>query len=315
MTKLTVIAYHYVRPVKKSKFPNLKALEITIFQKQLDYLLKKFKIISYEDLFNIINKKAKFKNPCLLTFDDGYKDHIKYVLPELKKRKIKGCFFPSVEPILKKKVLNVNKIQFILEKEKNISNILRDTFDFLVKKKLIRKNDKSNILKLKKKFVNKTRPYDNKNVAFLKYLLQIYFSENIQNKCCDYLFRKYVTKNEKLFSKNLYMSIADLKYLIKSKMYLGAHGFQHKRFSKSNYEEKKTEIKKNLIFLKKIGAHKKNWAMCYPYGAYDNQTIKILKKNKCIFGLTIESGFNIFKKKKIFYNLKRFDTNEFVNCL
>ena len=65
MTKLTVIAYHYVRPVKKSKFPNLKALENTIFQKQLDYLSKKFNIISYEDLFNIVNKKAKFKNPCL----------------------------------------------------------------------------------------------------------------------------------------------------------------------------------------------------------------------------------------------------------
>ena len=315
MTKLTVIAYHYVRPVKKSKFPNLKALENTIFQKQLDYLSKKFNIISYEDLFNIINKKAKFKNPCLLTFDDGYKDHIKYVLPELKKRKIKGCFFPSAEPILKKSVLNVNKIQFILAKEKNISNILHDTFDFLIKKKLINKSDKSSILKLKKKFVNKTRPYDNKNVAFLKYLLQIYFSENIQNRCCDYLFRKYVTKNEKLFSKNLYMSIRDLKYLIKSKMYLGAHGFQHKRFSKLNYKEKKIEIKKNLIFLKKIGADKKNWAMCYPYGAYDNQTVKILKKNNCIFGLTIKSGLNIFKKKKTFYNLKRFDTNEFVSCL
>ena len=205
MTKLTVIAYHYVRPVKKSKFPNLKALENNIFKKQLDYLSKKFSIISYEDLFNLVNKKAKFKNPCLLTFDDGYKDHIKYVLPELKKRKIKGCFFPSVEAILKKKVLNVNKIQFILAKEKNISKILFDIFNFLIKKKFIKNSDKNNLLKIKNNFVNKTRPYDSKNVAFLKYLLQIYFSENIQNKCCNFLFRKYVSKNEKLFSKNLYM--------------------------------------------------------------------------------------------------------------
>ena len=167
MTKLTVIAYHYVRPVKKSKFPDLKALENKVFKKQLDYLSKKYSLISYEDLLNLVNKKAKFKNPCLLTFDDGYKDHIKYVLPLLKKRKIKGCFFPSVEPILKKKVLNVNKIQFILEKEKNISNILQDIFDFLIKKKLMNNNDKNKILKLKNRFTNKTRPYDNKNVAFL----------------------------------------------------------------------------------------------------------------------------------------------------
>ena len=315
INSLTIIVYHYVRPVKKSKFPKLKALEFKVFKKQLEYLSKKYTFISYDDLLNLANKKTKFKNPCLLTFDDGYKDHIKYVLPELKKRKIKGCFFPSVEAILKKKVLNVNKIQFILAKEKNISNILHDTFDFLIKKKLINKSDKSNILKLKKKFVNKTRPYDNKNVAFLKYLLQIYFSENIQNRCCDYLFRKYVTKNEKAFSKNLYMSIKDIKYLIKSNMYIGGHGFQHEHFSILSKKEKQVEIKKNILFLKKIGANTKNWAMCYPYGTHDNETIKILKKNNCIFGLTIKSGQNIFSKKKNFYNLKRIDANEFVACL
>ena len=187
---LTIVVYHYVRPVKKSKFPKLKALEFQVFKKQLEYLSKKYTFISYDDLLNLVNKKTKFKNPCLLTFDDGYKDHIKYVLPLLKNNKIKGCFFPSIKPILKKKVLNVNKIQFVLEKEKNVSILLKDIFDFLIQKKLITKNDKNQIIKIKKNFTNKTRVYDNNNVAFFKYLLQIYFSEYIRNKCCDYLFRK-----------------------------------------------------------------------------------------------------------------------------
>ena len=49
-------------------------------------------------------------------------------------------------------MLNVNKIQFVLEKEKNVSILLKDIFDFLIQKKLITKNDKNQIIKIKKKF-------------------------------------------------------------------------------------------------------------------------------------------------------------------
>ena len=41
----------------------------------------------------------------LLTFDDGYLDHFKYVLPLLSKEKISGCFYPPIQ-ILKKKILS-----------------------------------------------------------------------------------------------------------------------------------------------------------------------------------------------------------------
>ena len=47
-------------------------------------------------------------------------------------------------------MLNVNKIQFVLEKEKNVSILLKDIFDFLIQKKLITKNDKNQIIKIKK---------------------------------------------------------------------------------------------------------------------------------------------------------------------
>ena len=91
MQKINIITYHYVRPIKKSKYPNLKGLEIKKFIKQIESLKNKYNFISYDDLKNNIKYKKKLvKKPLLLTFDDGYKDHIKYVYPELKKRKIKG---------------------------------------------------------------------------------------------------------------------------------------------------------------------------------------------------------------------------------
>jgi peptidoglycan/xylan/chitin deacetylase (PgdA/CDA1 family) len=95
MKKIYFITYHYVRKIKKSKYPNLKGLEIDVFKSQLDKINKKFDILNFNSLLNIFkNKEYNLKrNACVLTFDDGYKDNIKYVLPELKKRNLSGFFF------------------------------------------------------------------------------------------------------------------------------------------------------------------------------------------------------------------------------
>ena len=57
MQKINIITYHYVRPIKDSKFPNIKGLELKKFIYQLDYLKKNYKFISYEDIKNHLKKK------------------------------------------------------------------------------------------------------------------------------------------------------------------------------------------------------------------------------------------------------------------
>jgi len=89
MSNLTIIIYHYVREIKRSNYPKIKGLEIEGFKRQLNYLEKHYNIINPKDLIN--NTESKLRgNSCLLTFDDGLKDHIDYVLDELNKRKIKA---------------------------------------------------------------------------------------------------------------------------------------------------------------------------------------------------------------------------------
>jgi hypothetical protein len=48
--KINVIMYHYVRPIKNSKFPKIKGLEVSGFKKQLDYLSKNFQFVTAEQL-------------------------------------------------------------------------------------------------------------------------------------------------------------------------------------------------------------------------------------------------------------------------
>ena len=47
---LFIVTYHYVRPLKKTKYPNLKALDISKFEKQIQFLKKNTTIIKIEDL-------------------------------------------------------------------------------------------------------------------------------------------------------------------------------------------------------------------------------------------------------------------------
>ena len=60
--KIYVIMYHYVREINKSNYPNLKGLEYKLFVKQVNYLSKKFNILSYDNFIEIINKKNSKKN-------------------------------------------------------------------------------------------------------------------------------------------------------------------------------------------------------------------------------------------------------------
>ena len=127
MNELTIIMFHYVRPIQQSDFPRIKGLEFDGFVRQLDYLEDKYRIVSVNEIVSCIKQNIKIpKNSCWLTFDDGYKDHFKYVLPELKKRNLQGSFFPPVDAIKKDVVLDVNAIHHILAKCNDICKLKKD---------------------------------------------------------------------------------------------------------------------------------------------------------------------------------------------
>ena len=39
---INIVMYHYVRPIKGSKHPNIKGLELENFKKQINFFLKNF---------------------------------------------------------------------------------------------------------------------------------------------------------------------------------------------------------------------------------------------------------------------------------
>ncbi len=57
---LTIVMYHYVRPIKNSDYPGIKGLELKGFKSQLDYLQENYSIINSEEVIEAVLKKKVY---------------------------------------------------------------------------------------------------------------------------------------------------------------------------------------------------------------------------------------------------------------
>ena len=302
-----IVMYHYVRNIKKSDYPNLNGLEFSDFKKQILFFKKNFNLLSNDQFIEIINsKKLPKKKSILLTFDDGYLDHYQYVYPFLKKHNLSANFYPSIMCIKNKKVLDVNKVHFILEKEKNKEKIL--SLIFLYIKKYLNKTPEQ--IKINK--INLTSRYDDKKTILIKRLLQNHIPLPFREKIVNKLFGDIVNISEKEFSEKLYMNKKHIQELYKNNFTIGSHGYNHYWWGKLNEDEQEIEIKKSINYLKKIKVFDKNFSVCFPYGSYNLQTLNLLNKYKIKFALTTKVGKVNNKNLANVFELPRFDTNDFI---
>ena len=300
------IMYHYVRDRKTNSIKHLNYLTYNKFKQQINFFLKNFSIVNYDDFKEVIKKKKIYKKPVMtLTFDDGYLDHYEYVFPYLLKKKIKGLFYPPAKIIEKNFVLDVNKIHHILSLVKDRKIILTEI------KKYLKNNSDINFNKLNINKINLSSRFDNKETILIKRLLQYFLPIDVRKKLNSYLFKKFSNYKLEEFSKKLYMKKNHMKEMVKEGMHFGAHGNNHHWFNFINKEQQEFEIKKSIIFLKKINENYKSLSICYPYGSYNNDTLKILKKYNFELGFTSKPGIiNITNNNKLL--LPRFDTNDFI---
>ena len=106
------------------------------------------------------------------------------------------------------------------------------------------------------------------------------------------------------------MDSNQLKCMVRNGMYVGSHGYNHYFLNLLSLEKQEREIDLSLQFLKDIGSPTQNWAMCYPYGAYNDSLIHLLKSKNCKLGLTTKSSIANLNRDNAF-TLERLDTNDF----
>lgn len=294
--KLAIITYHYIKNFKKEKFQNLNGLDISVFKKQLNYLCKNFEIISFDQIEN--RRFNSNKNKIILTFDDGYIEHYTLITKELKKKKIIGYFFPVINVLQKKNILDINKIHIILNFYKDKKILLKEIKKYL----LLFMNTKDIIKKISS---IKKRRFDDKSTSIIKSLLQNKLEPSVKDNTLNFFFNKFI-KNKMGFLKKFYLSKHHIKKMIKENMHFGYHGFSHKRLNEMTESEQTKEIKNSVnFFFNKLNYQSK--IICYPHGAFNSKTLNILKKLKIKYGLSVKHGTINLKKKINFLTLPRID--------
>ena len=309
---LTVVMYHYVRDLKHSRYPSIKGLDVALFKEQVAFLKKHYSFVTVEEVIAATQGIHKLpSHPVLLTFDDVYIDHFTYVFPILKNEGVQGAFYAPVKAITQHKVLDVNKIHFILAStpEEKMSSLLKEIALLLDKYREVYHLESFEFYY--KKLAQLDR-FDTKEVIFVKRLLQVELVEELRNIITTELFEKIVGVEENAFSRELYMSVDQMKYMVSAGMHIGSHGYDHYWLGSLSKEKQEVEIKESLKFIENIGGDIKHWTICYPYGNYNDDTITLLKENHCALGFTTEvkladinnqMGDNVFK-------IPRLDTND-----
>jgi len=241
---MKIIAYHFIRNTDLGIHP----ISLERFESQCKY----------------------FKNKdYILTFDDGYKDHLN-ILPLLQKYNLKGIFFPCIMPLVEHKVFDFNKSQFLMAKlGDNMARLFENRFEI--------------------KLDRKTNHYNRFDTPFIgNYKLALHeLSPEKRNEFLNDLFSMHFGDEEK-FSKELYMDWNDLKKLINAGMEIGSHGYYHKLLNHNGQVQEIVESK--LVLNTKLGIDVK-W-FCYPYGRYNSHSIELLRKSGYNHAITTHNGEN-----------------------
>ena len=279
--------YHYVRDLEHSRYPGIKGLRVREFAEQLDYLQSHYVVVRPEAVVAAVRDRdeALPPNAALLTFDDGYLDHYTNVFPMLYDRGLSAMFFPVVRAVRDHRLLDVNKIHFILASVDDPTTLLGPLYDALDEFRGARGLESDEAYYARLAVPNR---FDPGEVIFIKRMLQSELPEDLHTIIAQRLFDRFVTVDEETFARELYMTEDQLRTMIGCGMYVGSHGTSHAWLDKVDPAGQAREIDGSLAFLSDLGAPLDEWVMCYPYGASNDTLLNILREKNCAIGLTTE---------------------------
>ena len=300
---VTIVNYHYVRPLPDVKFPNIKAFPLKEFERRITHYKNNFTLICPNKIAEFTEIHKTTNNLMWLTFDDGLIDHYEYVLPLLTEHNISGTFFPSARPVMQSVILPVHKIQLMLARGWQIEKLT----SMLVQSCIKNGFSYTNIENLIEKFDFSSR-FDDLETSIFKKLLQKYLPNEIRHKVLHEIFEQVIDMNEAEFAKLFYLQREHIEEMLDNNMSIGGHGGEHLWLGNVSEQEQLQEIQESSDFLDSFSKIKTR-IFSYPYGSYNQKTIEILKYHSFEIGLTTIPK-NAELRENNLMKLPRYDAND-----
>ena len=273
--RLPILMYHYVRPNDKRLSERHNVLDLELFDQQLDLMAEKFDFVLGNDLLTLSKSGAELKNKIWLTFDDGYRDCIDYVLPSLIARKATGTFYIPTEAIFERKLLDVNKIHILLSSDltpKEIVKISGQYFSEMGLEEIVEISFDELFVKY-----GVANLWNDRETEFIKKLFQKLIPTAVRKKYLANVFNQIVKRSESSWVDEFYLSPDDVQILVESGMEIGSHGHSHEWLAEMTAESQRDELTKSFTHLDSVVNYGKSRSMCCPFGSYNEDTLNILR--------------------------------------
>jgi peptidoglycan/xylan/chitin deacetylase (PgdA/CDA1 family) len=243
--------YHYVRDPETTAFPNIKALRVAEFDAQLDWLAREWHPVDYDTF-------AGARTPpraALLTFDDGFGDHLSAVFPRLRRRGWSGVFFVAGAALADPpRLLNVHRTQFLL------AALGADRFSTEVRDALAGTGAGADALAHRADVYR----YDASPDVATKHLLNYELPREVADRILCELFVRHLGAEEP-FARLLYLSPREIRDMAADGMTFGFHTEHHPVLSRLDAAAQHGEIARGVSLVRELTGQQRV-PFCYPYG-------------------------------------------------
>ncbi len=287
---LHVVMYHYIRDLPNTSFPRIKGMLLGDFQKQVKALRARYEMATLESTLAFLRGAyVPRRDLCLLTFDDGLKEHYSDVTPVLAELCVQGIFFPITECLEDGTVASVHMNHFLM------ASLDFTTYQSAFLERLQALAPGNGVSgEVEPTIAQRTYRWDSPEVASFKYLFNFVLNGGIRDRVVKTLFEEYIA-DERSFSQALYLTWEEARQMQDAGMLVGGHSHRHRPLSGLGEEELAQDLTACQRLLRERLQPQALWPFSYPYGkreSFSEAAARQLLRMEFACSFSTESGVN-----------------------
>jgi hypothetical protein len=269
--ELTVMMYHYVRDSgdEAEAGSGIAGMPTKIFESQLDDLSTRHTFVAWPDVRTALEDgKSLPHSACLLTFDDGVRDHYLNVFRILRDRNLSGLFFALARSTNAGLAL-AHKIHFLLAKlglDQTRSAILEQLDSTQYERFELAEQ------RYQLKYAGDSL---DERINLLKAVLQRDLSVELDPILSE-LFESHIGL-EMETTRDYYLNSDQIREMAAGGMHFGGHSHSHPWFDWIDSKQRNAEILSSADFLRQVEPGP--WAFAFPYGGLSDDSPHLLKQH------------------------------------
>jgi peptidoglycan/xylan/chitin deacetylase (PgdA/CDA1 family) len=288
---LHVVMSHYVREFRRTAFPEIKGMELDAFRNQVQQLRHRFEMATVESSLAFLSGAYQPRRElCLLTFDDGLKEHFDTVTPILADQTIQGVFFLVTSCLEDSRVAPVHMNHFLM------AHLGMDRYCNLFAERLRQLAPESlPALENGHELESVTYPWDTAKVARFKYFFNFVMDAPMRDQLVAGLFTE-TFGSEDCFARELYVSWEDARDMQQAGMAIGGHTHTHRPLAALPEAELEEDLAQCRALLRTRLESQSSWPFSYPYGkktSFNQTAAESLKKLRFDCAFSTETGPNL----------------------